>query len=81
MWRTEAGHTISSAHDYLITEAKKCKHELALFHSGVRGDKVSMLSHEPTQTPEETLKSPYAITRLTAHFMCGLMSDLVQLQF
>ena len=29
----------------------------------------------PTQTREEDW--PYAVTRMTAHFMCGLMSDLV----
>ena len=31
----------------------------------------------PTQSPEEDKRWPYAITRLTAHFMCGRMSDLV----
>ena len=31
----------------------------------------------PSQTPEEDYKWPSAITRLTVHFACGLMSDLV----
>ena len=31
--------------------------------------------------PWEKLNLPYAITRLTAHFMCGLMSDLVICNF
>ena len=30
---------------------------------------------------KERLKRPYAITRLTAHFMSGLMSDLVICNF
>ena len=41
----------------------------------------------PTQTihthtnPRERLKWPYAITRWTANFMCGLMSDMVNWKF
>ena len=31
--------------------------------------------------PRGRLKWPYAVTRLTAHFMCGLMSDLVICKF
>ena len=31
--------------------------------------------------PRGTLKWPYANTRLTAHFMCGLMSDLAIFKF
>ena len=31
--------------------------------------------------PWGRLKWPYAITRLTAHFMCGLMSDLLHCEF
>ena len=34
-------------------------------------------SNIPTQTPDENKKWPSAITRLTAHFTFGLMSDLV----
>ena len=45
----------------------------------VEGDKVSMLTsiypHKPLR------KWPYAITRLTAHFVYGLMSDLVICKF
>ena len=42
------------------------------------GDRVSMLAHIYTHTnPWGRLKWPYAITRLTSHFMCGLMSDPV----
>ena len=35
----------------------------------------------PTQNPRGRLKWPYTITRLTAHFMCGLMSNLVICKF
>ena len=50
------------------------------------GDKVSMLTHtydsDDTNTnPRGKLKWPYAITRLTAHFVCGLMYDLVRCKF
>ena len=39
------------------------------------GDKVSMLTHTCTHPhkPWGRLKWPYAITRLTAHFMCSLI--------
>ena len=42
------------------------------------GDKVSMLTRT---NPWGRLKWPSAITRLTAHFMCGLMSDMVICKF
>ena len=34
-----------------------------------------------TLTPQRNIKVPYANTRLTAHFMCDLMSDLVIRKF
>ena len=46
--------------------------------------KVSMLVHTMIHThtnPWGRLKWPYAITRLTANFMCGLMSDLLNCRF
>ena len=47
-------------------------------HYPLWGDKVSMLSLIYTHTnPWGKLKWPHAITRLAAHYMCGLMSDLV----
>ena len=53
-----------------------------LLHSGTLGvDKVSMLTHTYPHNPWGRLKLPYGITRLTAHFMCGLMSDLVICKF
>ena len=46
------------------------------------GDKVSMLTHTYPHKPlRKILKRPYAITRLTAHLMCDLMSDLVTWKF
>ena len=48
------------------------------FVSTLPGDKVSMLTHiyphKPLREIEVTICK---ITRLTAHFMCGLMSDLL----
>ena len=43
----------------------------------LRGDKVSMLIHTYPHKLLWKVKWPSAITRLTAHFACGLMSDLV----
>ena len=53
----------------------------ALLHRSfcsLRGDKVStcMLTHTYPHKPLRKIKWPSAITRLTAHFTCGLMSDL-----
>ena len=48
----------------------------AIFAS-LRGDKVSMLTHTYTHKPLRKVKWTSAITRLTAHLMCGLMFDLV----
>ena len=45
------------------------------------GDKVSMLTHTYPHNPLKIEMTIYAITRLTAHFMCGLMSDLVICKF
>ena len=45
---------------------------------------VSMLRYtysQPHANPWGRFKWPYAITRLTAHFTCGLMSDLVICKF
>ena len=47
----------------------------------LRGDKVSMLTHTYPRKPLGILKGLYAITTLAAHFMCGLMSDLVICKF
>ena len=41
----------------------------------------SMLIHTTHTNPWGKLKWPYPITRLTAHFMCGLMFDLVIWKF
>ena len=43
----------------------------------LRGDKMSMSTHTHPHKPPWKNKWPSAIIRLTAHFMCGLMSDLV----
>ena len=43
------------------------------FHNGLHITKNAVL--------KERLKRPYAITRLTAHFMSGVMSDLVVCKF
>ena len=50
---------------------------------GGGGGEVSMLTHTyGTHTnPWGRLMWPYAITRLTAHFMCGLTSDLAICKF
>ena len=40
-------------------------------------DKVSMLTHTYPQTPEEDLSDH----RLTANFLCGLISDMVICKF
>ena len=42
-----------------------------------RGDKVTVLTHTYPHKPLKKIKWPSAITMLTTHFMCGLMSDLV----
>ena len=47
----------------------------------LRGDKVSMLTHTYEHKPQGILKRPYAIIRLTAYFMCSLMSDMVSCTF
>ena len=44
-------------------------------------DKVSMLTHTYPHKPWRKIKWPYASSRLTTHFMCGLMSDLVICKF
>ena len=44
---------------------------------GGGGNNVSTLTHTYPRKPLRNPEWPYAITRLTAHFMCGLMSDLV----
>ena len=42
------------------------------------GDKVSMLTHIYPHKPWREIKVTICkITRLTAHFVCGLMSDLL----
>ena len=41
------------------------------------GDKVSMLTYTHTHTNPRRLKWSYAITWMTAYFICGLMSDRV----
>ena len=42
------------------------------------GDKVSMLTHiYPHKARRKIEVTICKITRLTAHFMCGLMSDLL----
>ena len=56
---------------------------LSTFASPLWGDKVSMLTHilyphKPLKKIEVTICK---ITRLTAHFMCGLMSDLLICKF
>ena len=44
----------------------------------LRGDKVSMLTHIYPHKPWRNIEVTICkITRLTAHFMCGLMSDLL----
>ena len=48
--------------------------------SAIGGDKVSMLTHTYLHKPPRK-KVTYAITRLTAHFMLGLISDLVICKF
>ena len=46
--------------------------------SPLRGDKVSMLTHIYPHKPWRNIEVTICkITRLTAHFMCGLMSDLL----
>ena len=48
-----------------------------LFHFTNRGDKMNMLNRTYRYKALRKIKSDYAITRLTAYFMCGLTSDLV----
>ena len=49
-----------------------------LFHQPPLGDKVSMLTHiYPHKARRKIEVIICKITRLTAHFMCGLMSDLL----
>ena len=46
------------------------------------GDKVSMLTHIYPHKPRRKIEMTICkITRLTAHFMCGLMSDLLICKF
>ena len=46
------------------------------------GDKVSMLTHIYIHKPWRKIEVAICkITRLTAHFMCGLMSDLLICKF
>ena len=46
------------------------------------GDKVSMLTHIYLHKPQRKIELTICkITRLTAHFMCGLMSDLLICKF
>ena len=48
----------------------------------LRGDKVSMLTHTYPHKPLRKIKvAIYTFTRLTAHLMCSLTSDLVICKF
>ena len=47
----------------------------------LEGEKVSVLNHTYHTNPWGRLKWPYAITRLTANFMCGLISNLMIFKF
>ena len=50
----------------------------AMIESPPLGEKVSMLTHiYPHKARRKIEVIICKITRLTAHFMCGLMSDLV----
>ena len=49
-----------------------------IFGEPLWGDKVSMLTHIYPHKPWRNIEVTICkITRLTAHFMCGLMSDLL----
>ena len=48
------------------------------FRYTFRGNKVSLLTHTcPHTSNMREIKWPFAVTRVTVHFTCGLMSDLV----
>ena len=66
----------SGTRSKIVHNSKNCLlgHALGL-------DKASMLTHIYPHNPLKRLKWPYAITRLTTQFMCGLMFDLVLCKF
>ena len=49
--------------------------------SSLGDDKVSMFTDTYSHKPWGRLKWSYAVTRLTAHFMCGLVSYMVTCKF
>ena len=78
-------HIVSILIELLETEcALESQNDLtALLHRSLsnsltlRGDKVTMLTDTYPHKSWGKLKWTYIITKLTAHYMCGLMSDLV----
>ena len=50
------------------------------FNRTLRGDTMSMVIYAYLHKALRKIKWSFTITRLTAHFMCGLISDLVILQ-
>ena len=74
------GHWSAWVESNLNLEVGLWEGSCLLFAAYPRGDKVSMLTHTYPHKPIR-LKWPYAITRLTAHIMSGLMSDLVICKF
>ena len=53
-------------------------HSAAVSHvRALEGNKLNMLTHIYSRKHMRKIKWPSAITRLTAHFTCGLRSDLV----
>ena len=48
-----------------------------MYHVGLWGDEVCMLTHTYPHKPLSKIKWLYIIARMTAHFKCGLMSNLV----
>ena len=51
--------------------------DIAAPQNSIMEDKARMMTHTHPHKPQRDIKGPSAITRLTTHFTCGLMSDLV----